>query len=150
MGDPLAGFKILWDANINNWASRIASGPNGRWTAIWSPSKSALNAVQTRGWTWIALPSIKVGWNACIPNLCNVGALFNSTGCPFKTFSKISQTKGSLLSIIFLADLTVFTTPLSINFLTIKGLYNSAAISFGIPHSYNFNVGPPTITDLAE
>jgi hypothetical protein len=26
-------------------------------TAIWSPSKSALNAVQTNGWILIALPS---------------------------------------------------------------------------------------------
>ena len=62
----------------------------------------------------------------------------------------MSQTNGSLLSIIFFADLTVFTIPLSISFLTIKGLYNSAAISLGIPHSYSLSVGPPTITDLAE
>ena len=135
MGDPLAGFKILWDANINNCDSRIASGPKGKWTAIWSPSKSALNAVQTNGCTWIALPSIRIGWKAWIPNLCKVGALFNKTGCPFKTFSKISHTNGSLLSIIFFADFTVLTIPLSINFLTMKGLYSSAAISFGIPHS---------------
>ena len=42
----------------------IAALPNGRWTAIWSPSKSALNAVQARGWSWMALPSIILGWNA--------------------------------------------------------------------------------------
>ena len=135
IGDPFAGFKILWDANINNCDSRIASGPRGRWTAIWSPSKSALNAVQTKGCTCIALPSISIGWNAWIPSLCKVGALFKRTGCPFKTFSKISQTNGSLVSIIFLADFTVLTIPLSINFFTINGLYNSAAISLGIPHS---------------
>ena len=140
----------MCDANIKSWASKIASGPSGRWTAIWSPSKSALNAVQTKGCTWIAFPSIKIGWNAWIPSLCRVGALFNRTGCPFKTFSNISHTIGSLLSIIFFADLTVFTIPLSINFLIIKGLYNSAAMFLGNPHSNSFSSGPPTITDLAE
>ena len=122
IGDPFAGFKILCEASINSCDSKIASGPNGRWTAIWSPSKSALKAVQTNGWTCIALPSINIGWKAWIPNLCNVGALFKRTGCPLRTFSKISHTKGSLLSIIFFADLTVLTIPLSINFLIIKGL----------------------------
>ena len=140
----------MCEANIKSCASSIASGPNGRWTAIWSPSKSALKAVQTNGWTWIAFPSINIGWNAWIPNLWRVGALFKSTGWPFRTFSKISHTKGSLLSIIFLADFTVLTIPLSINFLIIKGLYNSAAIFFGKPHSNNLSSGPPTITDLAE
>ena len=149
-GEPFAGFKILWDANINNWASRIASGPNGKCTAIWSPSKSALNAVHTNGCNCIAFPSINFGWKAWIPSLCNVGARFKSTGCPFKTFSKISQTTGSFLSIIFFADFTVLTIPLSINFLIIKGLYNSAAMFFGNPHSNNFNSGPTTITERAE
>ena len=37
---------------------------SGTWTAIWSPSKSALNAVQTSGCSWIALPSISTGSNA--------------------------------------------------------------------------------------
>ena len=49
-----------------------------------------------------------------------------------------------------LADLTVLTIPLSIIFLIMKGLNNSAAIPLGSPHSCNFNVGPTTITDLAE
>ena len=29
-----------------------ASGVSGRWTAIWSPSKSALNATHVSGWRW--------------------------------------------------------------------------------------------------
>ena len=150
IGDPLAGFNILWEANINNCASNIASGPSGRCTAIWSPSKSALNAVQTSGCNWIAFPSINFGWNAWIPSRWRVGARLRRTGCPFKTFSKISQTTGSFLSIIFFADFTVLTIPLSIILRIIKGLYNSAAISLGRPHSNNFNSGPTTITDLAE
>ena len=141
---------MLWEAKISNCASKMAAFPKGTWTAIWSPSKSALKAVQTKGWSWIAFPSINLGWNAWIPNLCKVGALFKRTGCPFKTFSKISQTTGSFLSTIFLADFTVFTIPLSIIFLMIKGLNNSAAIPLGSPHSCNFKVGPTTITDLAE
>ena len=141
---------MLWDANINNWASKIASDPSGKCTAIWSPSKSALNAVQTNGCNWIALPSINFGWNAWIPSLCKVGALFKRTGWPFKTFSSISQTTGSFLSIIFFADFTVLTIPLSISFLIINGLYSSAAIPLGNPHSYNLSSGPTTITDLEE
>ena len=46
----------------------------------------------------------------------SVGARFSNTGCPLRTFSKISQTTGSFLSIIFFADFTVFTIPLSIKF----------------------------------
>ena len=149
-GDPLAGFKMLCEANISNCASRMASGPNGRCTAIWSPSKSALKAVQTSGCNWIAFPSINFGWNAWIPNRCKVGARFNSTGCPLSTFSRISHTTGSLRSIIFLADFTVFTIPRSINLRVMNGLYSSAAMSLGRPHSYNFNSGPTTMTDRAE
>jgi hypothetical protein len=103
----LPDLSILCEANINNCASKIASGPNGKCTAIWSPSKSALNAVHTNGCNWIALPSISFGWKAWIPSLCSVGARFSNTGCPLRTFSKISQTTGSFLSIIFLADFTV-------------------------------------------
>ena len=66
------------------------------------------------------------------------------------TFSKISQTTASLESTIFFAVFTVLTIPLSINFLIMKGLYNSAAISLGIPHSCISSSGPTTITDLAE
>ena len=60
-------------------------------TAIWSPSKSALKAGQTKGCNLIALPSTNIGSKACIPNLCKVGALFNKTGCPCITSSKTFQ-----------------------------------------------------------
>ena len=48
---------MLFDDSIRIRASACASALSGTWTAIWSPSKSALNAEQTSGWTWIALPS---------------------------------------------------------------------------------------------
>ena len=141
---------MLWEESISTWASKIAAAPRGKWTAIWSPSKSALNAAHTNGCNCIAFPSIIFGWKAWIPSLCKVGALLSRTGWPFITFSKISHTTGSFESIIFLADLTVLTIPLSINFLIINGLYSSADISLGKPHSCIFNSGPTTITDLAE
>jgi hypothetical protein len=47
---------MLLDAIISTEASICASGDSGMCTAIWSPSKSALNAVQTSGWMRIALP----------------------------------------------------------------------------------------------
>ena len=58
----------------------IDSGDNTKCTAIWSPSKSALNAAHANGCNLIALPSINTGWKAWIDNLCSVGALFNNTG----------------------------------------------------------------------
>ena len=149
-GEPLAGLRILCEANIKSCASRIASGPSGKWTAIWSPSKSALKAVHTSGCNWIAFPSINFGWKAWIPKRCNVGARFKRTGWPFNTFSRISHTTGSLRSMIFFADFTVLTIPRSMSLRVMNGLYNSAAISFGKPHSNNFNSGPTTITERAE
>ena len=64
IGAPLAGDRMLFDDIIRTEASIWASGASGTWTAIWSPSKSALNAVQTRGWIRIALPSTSTGSNA--------------------------------------------------------------------------------------
>src|SRR6266581_1129166 len=55
IGAPCAGERMLCDDNISTLASTCASGDSGMWTAIWSPSKSALNAVQTSGWILIAL-----------------------------------------------------------------------------------------------
>jgi len=43
------GFKIFLCAAIISRASNCASSESGTCTAIWSPSKSALNAVQTSG-----------------------------------------------------------------------------------------------------
>src|SRR5919106_295153 len=46
MGAPLDGDRMLLADSISTWASSWASIESGTWTAIWSPSKSALNAVQ--------------------------------------------------------------------------------------------------------
>ena len=50
-GSPEPGLRILLLAEIISLASICASSDSGTWTAIWSPSKSALNARQTSGWT---------------------------------------------------------------------------------------------------
>ena len=111
IGLPLEGDNILLVLIINTLASNWASKLRGTCTAIWSPSKSALKAVQTRGCNWIDLPSIKIGSNAWIPSLCNVGALLSKTGCSLITSSRISQTRGSSFSTNFLAALIVFAQP---------------------------------------
>ena len=49
IGLPLAGEKMLFGASISTCASVCASIDSGRWTAIWSPSKSALKPLQTSG-----------------------------------------------------------------------------------------------------
>ena len=76
IGLPLAGLKMLLVAIISVIASTWASIDSGRWTAIWSPSKSALNPLQTSGWIRMALPSTSTGSNAWMPMRCRVGARF--------------------------------------------------------------------------
>jgi hypothetical protein len=49
IGAPLAGLKMLCVESISTCASACASIDSGRWTAIWSPSKSALKPLQTSG-----------------------------------------------------------------------------------------------------
>ncbi len=48
-GRPSDGFRMLFDEIIRSRASSCASNESGTCTAIWSPSKSALNAAQTSG-----------------------------------------------------------------------------------------------------
>ena len=79
-GSPLDGSSRLLTESICSRASRFAAADSGTCTAIWSPSKSALNAEVTSGWIWIALPSISTGSNAWMPRRCSVGARFSSTG----------------------------------------------------------------------
>ena len=150
IGVPLAGLRMFWLPSMSREASMMAALPSGRWTAIWSPSKSALKAVQASGCSWMAFPSIMRGWKAWIPRRCRVGARFRSTGWPFITFSRISQMTGSLRSTIFLALLTVLTIPRSMSLRMMNGLYSSAAMNFGRPHSCMFSSGPTTITERAE
>ncbi len=45
---------MLLDDIIRFLASAMAPLNSGTCTAIWSPSKSALKALQTSGWIWIA------------------------------------------------------------------------------------------------
>ena len=49
IGFPLAGERMLLVDIMRILASAWASTERGTWTAIWSPSKSALKAAQTRG-----------------------------------------------------------------------------------------------------
>ena len=116
IGFPFDGLKILLVDIINTLASNWASILNGTWTAIWSPSKSALKAAVTKGCSWIALPSINNGSKAWIPNLWSVGALFKRIGCSLTTSSKISQTSDFSFSTIFLACLIVVARPSLSNF----------------------------------
>ena len=113
MGVPFEGDMMLFDDIISTEASICASGESGTCTAIWSPSKSALNAVHTSGWMRIALPSTSIGSNAWMPRRCSVGARFSSTGCSRIASSRMSHTSGSCCSTISLACLMVVTRPRS-------------------------------------
>ena len=80
IGAPLAGLKMLCVLIISVWASTWASIESGKWTAIWSPSKSALKPLHTSGCSWMALPSTSTGSNAWMPMRWSVGARLSSTG----------------------------------------------------------------------
>ena len=121
IGLPLAGLKMLCGESISTDASAWASTDSGRWTAIWSPSKSALNPVHTSGWILMALPSTSTGSKAWMPMRCSVGARLSRTGCWSMTSSSTSQTSGSRRSSIFLADLMVSTRPCSLSLRMMKG-----------------------------
>ena len=93
-GRPEAGDRMLLLDSIRMRASACASADSGRCTAIWSPSKSALNASQASGCSWIALPSTSCGSKAWMPSRCSVGARLSSTGCSAMTSSSTSHTCG--------------------------------------------------------
>ena len=80
IGRPSEGLRMLLDDTISTRASSCDSNDSGTCTAIWSPSKSALNAAQTSGWIRMALPSTSLGSNAWMPSRCSVGARLSSTG----------------------------------------------------------------------
>ena len=124
IGLPSFGPRMLLLASIKCKASSCAALLNGTWTAIWSPSKSALKPVQTSGCKRMARPSTKIGWKAWIPSLCNVGARFNKTGCLLMISSTISKTTSSYLSIILSACLCALATPLFKSSQAINGLNN--------------------------
>ena len=109
IGRPVAGERMLLVDIISTRASICASTESGTWTAIWSPSKSALKAAQISGCSWIALPSISIGSKACTPRRCSVGARFSITGCSWITSARMSQTSGCSFSTIFFAALMVVT-----------------------------------------
>src|ERR671921_313670 len=141
-GAPCAGDRMLFADSMRIRASACASALSGRWTAIWSPSKSALNAWQTSGWTWIALPSTSTGSNAWMPRRCSVGARLRSTGCSWMTSSSTSHTSGIIESTIFLAALMFWTALRSTSRAMMNGLNSSRAISFGRPHWCRRSDGP--------
>ena len=150
IGFPFDGLKILFVESIKILASSWASKLRGTWTAIWSPSKSALKAAQHNGCSSIASPSINLGSKAWTPSLWSVGARFNKTGCSLTISSNASQTALVSFSTNFFACLIVEANPNLFNLAYKNGLNNSKAIFLGKPHSWSLRSGPTTITDLPE
>ena len=149
-GRPSAGLRMLLLESMRIRASAWASADSGRWTAIWSPSKSALNAVQTSGWIWIALPSTSWGSKAWMPRRCSVGARLSSTGCSVMTSSRTSHTTERCRSTIRLADLMFWAWSRSTSRFMTNGLNSSSAICLGRPHWCSLSCGPTTMTERPE
>ena len=150
IGSPLDGWSRLLTLSICSRASFLAAADSGTCTAIWSPSKSALNAEQTSGWIWMALPSISTGSNAWMPRRCSVGARLSSTGWSWMTSSRTSQTSGRTRSTMRLALLMLCARPFSTSLRMTNGLNSSSAIRFGRPHWCSCSVGPTTMTERPE
>ena len=150
IGFPFEGLKILLVDIINTLASNCASKLKGIWTAIWSPSKSALKAAQTSGCNSIAFPSISLASKAWTPNLWSVGARFKRIGCSLIICSRESHTSLFSFSTNLFACFIVVANPSLSNLAYKNGLNSSKAIFFGRPHWCSFNSGPTTITDLPE
>jgi hypothetical protein len=121
IGPPFAGLKMLCVESISTCASAWASTDSGRWTAIWSPSKSALNPPQTSGCRRIALPSTSTGSKAWMPIRWSVGARLSMTGCWWMTSSRMSHTSASRRSSIRLALLIVSARPCSLSLRMMNG-----------------------------
>ena len=137
---------MLFEDSMRMRASACASAPNGRWTAIWSPSKSALKAPHTSGCSWMALPSMSWGSKAWMPRRCRVGARLSSTGCSRMTSARTSQTLGLARSTMRLAALTFWASLSSTSRFMTKGLNSSRAIWLGRPHWWSLSWGPTTMT----
>ena len=150
MARPSTGFRRLFAESIRNRDSAWASEDSGTCTGIWSPSKSALNALQTSGCSLIALPSTRTGSKAWMDRRCRVGARLRSTGWALITFSRASHTSGFTFSTFFFASLMFEALPVSTSRFITKGLKSSRAISFGRPHWKIFSPGPTTMTERPE
>ena len=149
-GLPSAGdSRLAVDSSIVR-ASSWAAVESGTWTAIWSPSKSALNAVQTSGWIWMAEPSTRTGMKAWMPSRWSVGARFRSTGWSVMTSSRTSQTTGTTRSTRRLALLMLWASPFSTSCRMTNGLKSSRAIFLGRPHWCSLRSGPTTMTERPE
>ena len=150
IGRPCAGDRMLFADSIRIRASACASADSGTCTAIWSPSKSALNAAHTSGWILIALPSTSTGSNAWMPRRCRVGARFSSTGCSRMTSSSTSHTCGRARSTMRLALLMFCARFWSTSRFITNGLNSSSAICLGSPHWCRRSSGPTTMTERPE
>ena len=147
---PDAGEKMDVAASIIRRLSICASIESGTCTAIWSPSKSALNGVHTIGWRRMALPSTSTGSNAWMERRWSVGARLRNTVLSLMTSSRMSHTWSSCFSIILRAVRTVWQMSLSRRARMMNGSKRRRAISFGRPHCGRRSSGPTTITERPE
>ena len=89
-GRPWAGdLMLLADGTHTGLGLRLAL--SGTCTAYWSPSKSALKAVQTSGCSLMALPRPAPAQGLDAQTVAGVGR-FSSTGCSVMTSFQQSNT----------------------------------------------------------
>jgi hypothetical protein len=130
----------LLTESIRSLASRCAARDSGTWTAIWSPSKSALNAVQTSGWIWMAEPSISDPERLDAEAVKRRGAVQQDQvildhllqDLPHSRVDPLDEPLGALM---------LWACPWSTSFRITNGLNSSSAIRFGSPHSSSARSG---------
>ena len=119
---------------------------SGMCTAIWSPSKSALNAEHTSGCSWMALPSPAPARRPGCPGGAGSAhavqrhrvLLDDLPGCPRPPACRIID--------LFFTALMVVAMPIAPGGFMMKG-DSSSAISLGRPHWCSFRLGPTVMTN---
>ena len=103
-------------------ASACASAPSGRWTAIWSASKSALEGAAHERVQLDGLALDELGLEGLDAQAVQGGARLSSTGCSRMTSARTSQTLGLARSTMRLAALTFWASLSSTSRFMTKGL----------------------------
>ena len=141
-GAPCAGEKMLFAESIRMRASACASADSGRCTAIWSPSKSALNGVADErvDLDRLALDQQRLERldaeavqrrRAVQQHRVLADDLFEHV--PDLGRSSVDHPLGALMFCAGLRSTSRFMT---------NGLNSSSAITFGRPHWWSFRYGP--------
>src|SRR5205807_7394811 len=145
-GRPSDGLSTLLDEIMSSRASSWLSNESGTCTAIWSPSKSALNAAHTSGWIRIAFAFHQHRLERLDAEAVQRRRAVQEHGVVLDDFLQDLEHLRAFLLHDLLGSLHRLGEPFSTSLGMMKGLNSSTAIAFGSPHWCHLSPGPTTIT----